>query len=563
MDLNLFGYKLSKDNPQNEDNYDTFAPSKEQDGAIQLEDYTIDYVSNTKHIFDFEGHFDNEEQRINEYRKVSRGVEADYAITDIVNESVVQDKFDDAVDLNLDSTNFSDPIRKKINEEWNTVSNLFDLNTNISMIFKQWYVDGKIYYHKIVDSTKQKEGIIEVRFLDPRRIKKVREVRKNDTAAGDRIDSQLEYYIYSFKPIRKDGIVGAGSMTTDNHYTPYGSNTTSALQISTDMIAYAHSGLIVDDVVLSYIHKALKPLNQLNLIEDAIVIYRLSRAPERRVFYVDVGNLNKTRGEQYMKSLISQYRNKFTYDTSTGRTNTKKNQLSMMEDIWLPRREGSRGTEVDTLDGGQNLGELEDLQYFKNKAFRALNVPISRLDSETTFNIGRSSEITRDEVRFSKFADLLRINFSKMFLDVLRTQLLLKRIITEDDWEKERNAVKLIYNTDSYYDELKDQELLSSRIEILQNINDFVGKYYSVEWVRKHVLMQDEDDIKEIDEQIEEEKDKYTEEEEDDSFGGGGYDEDPKGSENAGKTPGAEDAEEVTQEPEEEEKPAPKQKEKK
>lgn len=550
MDMNLFGYKVSKDNPQLEDNLDTFAPPRENDGAIELEDYTIDYVSNTKHIFDFESHFENEEQRINEYRKVSRGVEADYAITDIVNESVVQDKYDDAITLNLDSTEFSEPIRKKILEEWKAVEKLFQLNSNVSNIFRQWYVDGKIYYHKIVDTKKQKDGIQEVRFLDPRRIKKVREINKRDSVGGDRIVASKEYYLYSFKPIRKDGIVGASGMTTDTHYTPYGSNTTSALQISPDMIAYAHSGLIVDDVVLSHLNKGLKPLNQLALIEDAIVIYRLSRAPERRIFYVDVGNLNKTRGEQYMKSLIAQYRNKFVYDTSTGKTNTKKNQLSMMEDIWLPRREGSRGTEVDTLQGGQNLGELEDLNYFRNKAFRSLNVPISRLDTESTFNIGRSSEITRDEVRFSKFSDALRLQFSEIFYDTLRTQLLLKRVITEDDWTKSRNDIRFIYNTDSYYDELKDQEILASRLEILQNIADYDSKYYSVEWVRKYVLHQDDEMIKMIDKQIKDEKDKYKDEEEEDGFGGGGYDDQPNDSQNSGSTPNKEDAgdaEEVVQ----------------
>lgn len=530
MEMNLFGFKLSKDTPRDEEKLDTFAPPIERDGAIELADYTVDYVSNTKYIFDFESHFTNEEQRINRYRSVARMVETDYAITDIVNESVVQDKFDAALSLNLDGTEFSDPIKKKILEEWENVASLFQLNTEISTIFRQWYVDGKVYFHKIVDSSKPKDGIIEMRYLDPRRIKKVREVKKRDGAGGDRIINFFDYYVYSFKPVRKDGYSG-GPMTMDYAYTPYGSNTTTALQIQPDMIAYAHSGIIVDDdIVLSHLNKALKPLNQLNLIEDAIIIYRLSRAPERRIFYVDVGNLNKTRSEQYMKSLISQYRNKFTYDTSTGEVNTKKNQLSMMEDIWLPRKEGSRGTEVDTLAGGQNLGELEDLQYFKNKAFRSLNVPISRLDSETSFNIGRSSEITRDEIRFSKFAESLRLRFSELFFDTLRTQLLLKRIITEENWDDERNGMRFIYNTDSYYDELKDQEILQSRLDILQTISEYDTKYYSVEWVRKRVLMQDDEEMKEIDDQIEEEKKKYGDEEEDE-FGGGGFDdeEEPKG----------------------------------
>lgn len=522
--MEFFGYTIGKTKPESEEKLDTFAPPLENDGAIELAEYDVDYVSNTKYVFDFETHFDNEEKRINEYRRVSLFVEADYAITDIVNESVVQDQFDDAISIDLDGTEWSESIKKKIIEEWKTISRLYNLNREISTMFRQWYVDGKIYYHKIVDSSKPQDGIKEVRYLDPRRIKKVREVQKSDTVEGDRIVGAKEYYLYSLRPIAKDNTIG-GQMGSDYSYSSYGSNTTNAMEISPDMIAYAHSGLIIDeDIVLSYLQKALKPLNQLNLIEDSIVIYRLSRAPERRIFYIDVGNLNKTRAEQYIKSLIGKYRNKFVYDSSSGSVKTSKQNLSMMEDIWLPRKEGSRGTEVSTLEGGQNLGELEDLNYFKQKSFRALNVPLSRLDGESTFNIGRSSEITRDEVRFSKFADKLRNHFSEIFYDTLRTQLLLKRIITEEDWEEQNDSIKLIYNKDSYYDELKDQEVLQARIEILQSIDDFVGKYYSVEWVRKRVLMQDEEEIKEIDDQNEEWEKEHGDESEEDSYGGGSFD---------------------------------------
>lgn len=518
--MELFGYELfTKKEDEQKENLNTFAPAKENDGAIEIEDYDVDYVSNTKYIYDFEAHFETEEHRINEYRRVALFVESDYAITDIVNESVVQDQFDDAVSLNLDNSEWSENIKNKVLEEWETVSRLYELNRNISEMFKQWYVDGKIYYHKIIDSNKPQEGIKEVRYLDPRRIKKVREILKESTGTGEAVIGTKEYYIYSLKPMAKDNRVVGSSATTTNDYSykSYGSNTNIAMEIQPDMIAYAHSGLIVgEDIVLSYLQKALKPLNQLNMIEDAIVIYRLSRAPERRIFYIDVGNLNKTRAEQYIKSMIGKYRNKFVYNTSTGTIKTNKQNLSMMEDIWLPRKEGSRGTEVTTLEGGQNLGELEDLEYFRKKSFRALNVPISRLETETAFSLGRSGEITRDEVRFAKFAERLRNQFSEILYDTLKTQLLLKKVITEDDWDKEFNNIKLIYNKDSYYDELKDQEILAGRLEILRDLNDYSTKYYSVEWIRTRLLMQDEEEMKKIDEQNAEWEKAHPKEDEED-----------------------------------------------
>lgn len=527
MAFNIFGYQISKDEEdvaKKEERLDSFAPPLEKDGAIELTEFDIDYAANQKYVYDFESHFENEEARVNEYRRVSRMVEADYAITDIVNESVVQDQFDDPVALNLDDTEFSDNIKKKILVEWETIESLFNLNNDIGDIFRRWYVDGKIYYHKMIDSNNTKDGIQELRYLDPRRIKKVREVKKENTDFGTKIANVKEYYVYSLQPTKSEVNGLQDSYRTSFDF----ASSKLAMEIQADMIAYAHSGIIESDgrgdVVFSHLQKALKPLNQLALIEDAIVIYRISRAPERRIFYIDVGNMNKTRGEQYMRGLINQYKNRFVYDAQRGTVSTNKKNLSMMEDVWLPRREGSRGTEVETLPGGQNLGELDDINYFKNKAFRALNIPISRLDSEATFNIGRSSEITRDEVRFSKFAGTLRNEFNALFFDVLKTQLIFKKIITEKDWDKEFSGIKFIYKSDSFFDELQNQEMLQSRLEILQGIDEYTNKYYSVEWVRKHVLMQDDEEMKEIDKSIEEEKTKYGDPEEDEEggYGGGG-----------------------------------------
>jgi len=506
-----FGYTLSKDDGNEEEKLNSFAPPVIQDGAIELEDVGTDHASNTRYIYDFDVHFTSEEEKINAYRNAAGYPEVDYAVTDIVNETIVQDQYKDAIFIELDTTEFSKNVQTKIKDEWQEISRLLNLNNDAGELFKRWYIDSKIYFHKIVKDKKEHEGIKEIRYLDPRRIKKVRHVEKSVSGAGQTIESVEEYYIYSLRKIVKE------KLNTDT----MGNSSIDALRIPVDMIAYAHSGLIdlSSGEVKSHLHKALKPLNQLNLVEDAMVIYRLSRAPERRVFYIDVGNLPKTRAEQYMKNLIDKYKNNFVYDVKTGEVNTSKKNLSMMEDIFLPRREGSKGTEVDTLQGGQNLGEIEDVTYFKQKLYRALNVPISRLEPDSGFNLGRSSEITRDELRFSKFAEQLRKQFNDILYDLLKTQLVLKKIITSDDWDNQKHNVKFIYNKDSYFEELKSQEILEGKLEILERIDPFTDKYFSVEWVRKVVLLQNDDEIKEIDKQIKAEDGEFDDAEEDADFG--------------------------------------------
>jgi hypothetical protein len=382
----------------------------------------------------------------------------------------------------------SDNIKMKVRDEFDEVLRLLNFDEKGHDIFRRWYVDGRIYFHKVIDPKSPRKGLTEIRYIDPRKIKKVREVTKKRDTKGkgvEMVEATAEWFVYNEK-----GISAA--------------NTNAGLKISADSITYVTSGVIdqTKNMVMGHLHKAIKPTNQLRMIEDAVVIYRIVRAPERRIFYVDVGNLPKVKAEAYLRDVMARYRNKLVYDASTGEVRDDRKHMSMLEDFWLPRREGAKGTEVSTLSGGQNLGEISDVEYFQKKLYQSLNVPMSRLDSDNGFNMGRAAEITRDELKFTKFVQRLRKRFTQVFNDVLKTQLVLKGIITIEDWAKIKEHIQYTFLKDGYFAELKNAEMLRERLSLAQEVGPYVGKYYSVEYVRKNILQQTDEDILEIDRQI-------------------------------------------------------------
>jgi len=443
----------------------------------------------------------NDWDLIRKYRTTAESPECDQAIEDIVNEAVTADETDCSVKLDLDMVNLSSPIKKKILSEFDEVLRLLEWKHRGHDIFRRWYIDGRLFYHKMIDERQSRKGITELRYIDPKFIKKVRLVEKDrgEKADGVSLVKQVqEFFIYNEAGVYP-GVTSIGNS---------GQKSSQGLKISPDSISYATSGIFnpTTKQVYGYLHKAIKPVNQLRMMEDATVIYRISRAPERRIFYIDVGNLPKPKAEAYLKDVMSRYRNKVVYDGSTGEVKDDRNQMSMLEDFWLPRREGGRGTEITTLPGGQNLGEMEDVKYFQEKLYRSLNIPISRLMSDSGFNMGRSAEITRDEIKFTKFIQRLRKRFSILFQDILKTQCVLKGIITPEDWDEIKENIIYDFNDDNHFFELKDAELLDSRINQLNTITEYVGTYFSVEWVRKNILKQTQDEIDTIDKQIEQEK---------------------------------------------------------
>jgi hypothetical protein len=433
----------------------------------------------------------NELDLIRRYRDIAQQPECDSAIEDISNEAIVSDERGQSVSISLDRLDQSPAIKSKIRDEFDEVLRLLDFNAKGHDIFRRWYVDGRIYYHKIIDSKAPRKGIKELRFIDPRKIKKVREQRKEkDPKTGmDFVKSVEDFYLFNDKGWEQN--VG----------------TSSGVRITADSITYCPSGLVDmhKGTVLSYLTKAIKPVNQLRMIEDALVIYRISRAPERRIFYIDVGNLPKVKAEAYLKDVMNRYRNKLVYDARTGEIRDDRNHMSMLEDFWLPRREGGRGTEITTLPGGSNLGEIDDIKYFQNKLYRSLNVPISRLEAENSFSIGRSDNITRDELKFTKFVQKLRKKFTTLFMDMLRTQLLLKGVIAEDEWNLIKENLQFDFMQDGHFTELKNAELLQNRIDMLGQIESYVGTYFSKEYVRKNVLRMSDEEIEEIENQIKDE----------------------------------------------------------
>ena len=490
--VQLFGFEISRKKTKEEssasqqDQSRSFALPQNDDGAVTIQSgaYYGTYV-------DLDGVVRNEIELITRYREMSMQPELETAIDEIVNEAIVTNSKDKTVEIDLDDLKQPDAVKKKIREEFDLVLKLLNFGNMGHEVFRRWYIDGRMFYHVIIDDKSPTKGIQELRYIDPRRIRKIREIQKtkDPRTTIDVISKVNEYYLYNER-----GIIGAHSNL--------------GAKIATDAIINVNSGLMDSKraMVLSYLHKAIKPLNNLRMIEDATVIYRLSRAPERRIFYIDVGNMPTIKAEQYLKDIMTKYRNKLVYDSTTGEIKDDRKHLSMLEDFWLPRREGGKGTEITTLPGGQNLGELEDVKYFERKLYKSLSVPIGRLEQQPGGGIlGRSTEITRDELKFSKFIDRLRNKFATLFDDILRVQLVLKRICTEEEWKEFKEDIYYDFQKDNNFEELKESELLMNRIATLQAVDPYVGRYYSMAWVRKNVLMMDDDEIEEIQAQIDEE----------------------------------------------------------
>tara|TARA_R110002012_G_scaffold9395_5_gene43272 strand:+ start:9841 stop:11478 length:1638 start_codon:yes stop_codon:yes gene_type:complete len=485
----LFGFKIEKSS-KDSGGGTTFSTPTPDDGTIDVAGGGF-----FGQILDTDGRERTDLDLIRRYRDIAQQAECDTAIEDIINEGIVANEDDQAVEITLDRLPYPDKIKRKIRSEFREVLRLLSFEQKGHDIFRRWYVDGRLFYHKIIDSKNPRKGIQELRYIDPTKIKKVREVKKSiDKKTSIQMTEKIEeYYVYNEK-----GLASAGTS---------GSN--QGLRIAVDSISYCPSGLIDGNSgrVLSYLHKAIKPVNQLRMIEDALVIYRISRAPERRIFYIDVGNLPKIKAEQYLKDVMNRYRNKLVYDASTGEIRDDRNHMSMLEDFWLPRREGGRGTEITTLPGGSNLGEIDDIQYFQKKLYKSLNVPISRMDSEAGFSLGRASEITRDELKFTKFVQRIRKKFVPLFTDVLKTQLLLKGVIAPEDWPSIQEHVQYDFLQDGHFAELKDAELLNDRIQALDGIQSYIGTFFSKEYVLKKVLRMNDAEISDMNDQIRKERD--------------------------------------------------------
>jgi len=446
-------------------------------------------------ILDTDGRERTELDLIRRYRDISQQPECDSALEDIVNEAIAYDEFSQSVGIELTRLPYPEKIKRMIRKEFDSVLRLLDFDDKGHDIFRRWYVDGRLYYHKEIDPKRPEQGITSLRYIDPIKIKKVREIEKEkDPKTGiDIVKRIVEYYVYNEK-----GLFSAG----------YGGSN-QGIKIAADAITYVPSGVIDQNggKVLSYLHKAIKPVNQLRMIEDALVIYRISRAPERRIFYIDVGNLPKVKAEQYLKDVMNRYRNKLVYDASTGEIRDDRNQMSMLEDFWLPRREGGRGTEITTLPGGSNLGEIDDIEYFQRKLYRSLNVPISRLEAENSFSLGRTTEITRDELKFTKFIQKLRKKYTALFTDILKTQLLLKGIISLNDWDNMKEHIQYDFMKDGHFSELKEAELLNDRIQTLDSIQSYIGTFFSKQYVLKTVLRMNDSEIQDMQDQIKRELD--------------------------------------------------------
>ena len=495
MAIQLFGFTLGKK--------DIVQVEKPEQASFALPTETIDdgavTITQNAHYgtyVDLEGSVRNEMELITRYREMSNHPECDMAIDEIVNEAITHAVDGTVCDINLNNLKQPESVKKKIIEEFNNIQKMLNFSNLADDLFKRWYIDGRIYYHVVVNDKNPKEGIQELRYIDPRKIRKVREISKDrDVKTGAQvIKAMAEYYVYNDRG------------TTTQTFT---ASVNQGLRIAPESVINVNSGLMdaKNTFVISFLHKAIKALNQLRMIEDAIVIYRLSRAPERRIFYIDVGNLPKGKAEQYMKSIMVQYRNKLVYDANTGEIRDERKHLSMLEDFWLPRREGGKGTEITTLPPGQNLGELEDVKYFQKKLLQSLNVPISRLDPQTSgmMGVGRTTEVTRDEVKFSKFIARLRNKFSRIFDEALRIQLSLKGICTVEEWEEFKESIYYQFKKDNNFTEMRDAEVLRERINTASMMDPFIGKYYSSNWVRKNVLQMTEEEIETMEAEIEEE----------------------------------------------------------
>ena len=502
MAIELFGFKLGKaeDEKAPDEIVRSFANPVKDDGAVEIAPGGMygTYV-------DLEGTAKTEAELVNRYRDMVGQPECDIAVDDIVNEAIVFSEEEPPVQIVLDNTKLSTSVQDKIRDEFDTICSLLDFNNQAYDIFRKWYVDGRLYYHIMIDEKAPERGVQELRYIDPRKIRKIREKKTdkrridvNQQGAPQQQDGNAfnEYFLYSPR-----------GLTTQNQ----------GIKIAVNSICHVTSGVMDQKarLVLGHLHKAVKPLNQLRMLEDATVIYRLARAPERRIFYIDVGNLPKQKAEQYLRDMMVKHKNRLVYDASTGEVRDDRKFMTMLEDFWLPRREGGRGTEISTLPGGQNLGEMDDVEYFKKKLYKSLNVPITRMEAENQFNLGRATEISRDEVKFAKFVARLRLRFSFMFNQILRVQLSLKGILTLEEWDALKHDVNYHYLKDNYFDELKFTEVLENRMRLAGEADQFVGNYLSKDWVRKNILRQTEDEILEIDKQI----------------AAGGEDEEPMGDE--------------------------------
>ena len=482
--IKLFGFEIkrSSQDKKEEKQRVSIVPPSDDDGAGYV---TASAAGHYGQYVDINGdQAKDNHQLIMKYRGISMHPEVDMAIEDIVNEAIVTGGLEKQIEIVLDKVKAPDNIKKTISEEFDNILNLLNFGDSGHDQFRRWYVDGRLYHHLVVNEQNPKAGIQEIRYIDSIKIRKVKEIKKRkDQATGASIvDKVDEYFIYQEKP---------GSQNT-------------GVKISADSISYVTSGMLDESrkKVISHLHKAIKPVNQLIMMEDSLVIYRLARAPERRIFYIDVGNLPKGKAEEYMTNIMAKYRNKLVYDADTGNIKDDRKHMSMLEDFWLPRKEGGRGTEISTLPGGENLGQIEDIIYFQKRVYRALNVPVNRLEQESGFNLGRTTEISRDEIKFQKFIDRLRNKFSNLFLGILKKQLILKNIITENDWNQWKYDIIIDYAQDNHFSELKDSEILRERLQTLDQMAQYVGEYFSKEYVMKNVLKYSEEDIKNIEKQI-------------------------------------------------------------
>ena len=496
--MKLFGFELKrsdkKDPNKENEKLPSIVPKTDDDGA----GYVTASGSHYGQYIDING--DNAKDNaelIMKYRGISQHPEVDAAIEDIVNESISGSEQESPVQINLDGVEASDKIKKTITDEFYDICSMLNFNELGHDMFRSWYIDGRLVHHLVVNESNMKAGIQEIRTVDAAKVRKVKEVKyKKDTKTNAKIvDKTEEFYVFQEK-----------------------NQTTNAVKLSPDSVSYITSGLTdpTKKRVVSYLHKAIKPINQLRMMEDSLVIYRLARAPERRIFYIDVGNLPANKAEQHMKDIMNRYRNKLVYDASTGNLKDDRKHMSMLEDFWLPRREGGRGTEISTLPGGENLGQIDDIVYFQKRLYRSLNVPIARLEQESQFSLGRSTEISRDEVKFQKFIDRLRKRFSGLFIGILKKQLILKGIITEQDWNDWKNDIQIDFIRDNHFTELKDAEILTNRLQTLDQVSQYVGEYFSREWVMKNVMMMSDEDIDDMKKQVEAENAKGGDDEEDD-----------------------------------------------
>ena len=510
--MDIFGFEITRKKDElrvkEAPNAKSFVPSLEDDGTPVIQQQS-GFISGGAYgaYVDMEGGIKNEAELIRRYRETSLVPECDSAIEDIINECITSDSSDRIVTLDLRDVKLSDSIKKKVQDEFSHILSLMKFNQNSHELFRKWYVDGRIYFHKVVDGKRPKLGIVDVRNVDPLKIKKVRNVEKEkDKKTGiDQVKKIEEFYVFNDKGFDK-------SSSQEGH----------VVKIAPEAVTYTTSGLLdyTKNVVIGYLHKALKTANQLSMMEDALVIYRISRAPERRIFYIDVGNLPKAKAEQYLAEVMNKYKNKLVYNADTGEIKDDRKHMSMLEDFWLPRREGGRGTEISTLPGGQNLADIDDIEYFKKKLYQSLNVPSTRMEADNGFNMGRASEISRDELKFNKFTNRLQKKFARVFVDMLRTQLVLKEIMTVEEFDKNRDFLQFDFATDNHFTELKDAEIIRERLDTLSQASEYVGKYYSDEYVRKYILRQTEEDIKVIDAQIKSEGGSDDGGDDEDNFGG-------------------------------------------